>query len=205
MESTPKLSCLGISGQLLHWIRSFLSGRFQRVVINGSCSDWLPVQSGVPQGTVLAIDPLLFLLYVDDLRDVVSNATLKLFADDVALYCEVISTADCSLLQEDLNNICSWATKWQLRLNAFKCEVLFYNKCKLLTFKYSINDTPLSWHPSVNYLTICLQSHVSWFNHCKMISARAKHLLNFLRHSLWGTTVPLLQGQWLTNIWYDLC
>ena len=57
------------------------------------------------------LGPLLFLLYNDDLRDVVSNATLKLFADDVALYCEVKRTADCSLLQEDLNKICSWATK----------------------------------------------------------------------------------------------
>ena len=71
-----------------------------------------------------------------------SNATLKLFADDVALYHEVKSTADCSLLQEDLNNICSWDKKWQLHLNASKCGMLLIsNKCKPLTYKYSIKGT----------------------------------------------------------------
>ena len=93
-----KLHCLGITGQLLQseWLRSFLTCRFQRVTINDNYSDWLPVRSGVPQGSVLG--PLSFLLYVDDLRTVVSNSTLKLFADDVALYREVTSSADRMLL-----------------------------------------------------------------------------------------------------------
>ena len=103
-----KLQCLGITGQLLQWVRSFLTSRFQRVGINGSYSDWLPVRSGVPQGSVLG--PLLFLLYIDDLHNVVSNSTLKLFADNVALYREVKCSADCSLLQQDLDNISSWTT-----------------------------------------------------------------------------------------------
>ena len=98
MESTPKPSCLGISGKLLHWIRSFLTRRFQQVVINGNFLTGFQFDQ-----VCTVLGPLLFLLYIDDLRDV-SNATLKLFADDVALYCEVKSTADCSLL-------CSWATK----------------------------------------------------------------------------------------------
>ena len=87
-----------------------------------------------------------------------------------------------------LNNICSWATKWQLHLNASKCAMLLIsNKRKPLTSKYSINDTPLSWHSSVKYLGICIQSHLSWSNHCRMLYARANCSLNFLHHSLWGT------------------
>ena len=54
------------------------------MVINGSYSDWLPFRLGVSQGSVLGL--LLFLLYIDDLHNVVSNVTLKLFADDVVLY-----------------------------------------------------------------------------------------------------------------------
>jgi len=83
-ERLLKLEALGVSGDLLKWIRSFLTGRFQRVIINGSFSRWLPVSSGVPQGSVLG--PLLFLLYVNDIQEVVKHSAVKLFADDVALY-----------------------------------------------------------------------------------------------------------------------
>lgn len=110
-----KLQCIGINGELLQWIRSFLTHRLQGVVVNGTYSDWLSVRSGVPQGSVLG--PLLFLLYIDDLHSIVKHSKLKLYADDVALYREIKSEADCQLLQDDLDPICGWANKWQLRLN----------------------------------------------------------------------------------------
>ena len=92
------------------------------MVVNGCYSSWLPVRSGVPQGSVLG--PLLLLIYVNDLHEAVCHSNLKLFADDVALYKEVGSNDDCDLIQEGLNGVCSWADKWQLRLNPSKCEPL---------------------------------------------------------------------------------
>jgi len=56
-------------------------------MINGQFSEWLPVLSGVPQGSILG--PLSFILYIDDLYAVVKSSSLKIYADDVALYAEV--------------------------------------------------------------------------------------------------------------------
>jgi len=86
------------------YICSFLTHRLQQVVVNGTYSDWLSVRSGVLQGSVL--DPLLFLLYIDDMYRVVNHSKLKLYANDVALYREIKSETDCLLLQEDLDSIC---------------------------------------------------------------------------------------------------
>ena len=111
-EHLLKLQCLGIDGRLLQWIRSFLTHRLQRVVVNGTFSDWLCVKSGVQQGSVLG--PLLFLLYIDDLHCIAKHSKLKLYADDVTLYCKIKSVEDYHLLQEDLDRICDWTNMWQL-------------------------------------------------------------------------------------------
>ena len=119
-----KLEALGVTGNLLVWLRSFLSARRQRVVINGEFSSWVPVTSGVPQGSVLG--PLLFLLCVNDIS---SNSTVKLFADDVTIYKEIACPADVHLLQLDLSKVVQWAKTWLLRLNPDKCEsIVLSNK-----------------------------------------------------------------------------
>ena len=86
-----KLDHYGIQGPILNWIRAFLTGRTQCVVVDGEKSDFVPVQSGVPQGTVLG--PLLFLLHINDLPECVSSS-VRLFADDCLLYRTIRSDVD---------------------------------------------------------------------------------------------------------------
>ena len=66
-----KLTSYGISGNLLFWIKSFLTNRYQCVRINSSQSSNLPVISGIPQGSVL--DPILFNIFINDISDNFSN------------------------------------------------------------------------------------------------------------------------------------
>ena len=78
-----KLKSMGISGEIYQLLENYLSGRLERVVLNGQTSSWRPVLAGVPQGSILG--PLLFLIYINDLPDELkSNA--KLFADDTPLF-----------------------------------------------------------------------------------------------------------------------
>ena len=73
-----KVQSLGILGEVVNWIRHWLNGRSQRVVVEDCFSEWWPVTSGVQQGSVLG--PLLFVISINDLDDNVVNWISK-FAD----------------------------------------------------------------------------------------------------------------------------
>ena len=105
-----KLESIGITGLLLKWINCFLTSRCQCVVINGKFSNWLPVLSGVPQGSILG--PLLFIIYINDITSFVQSSSLKIFADDVSLYAQVSMPSDCLKLQEDLSHNYEWYLQW---------------------------------------------------------------------------------------------
>ena len=113
-----KLKAYGICGALLQWFHSFLTKRRQRVVINGCSSAWSPVLSGVPQGSILG--PLFFIIYINDLPSTVCSS-IKIFVDDVAMYCSVHCTGDCNAFQQDLDSIAVWCSKWQMHLNVNSC------------------------------------------------------------------------------------
>jgi hypothetical protein len=109
---------MGIKGQVLGWIRDWLTNRKQRVCIEGCSSLWNQVTSGVPQGSVLG--PLLFIVYVDDMEDGLLNKLLK-FADDTKLFGKVRDEGEYRSLQEDLMKLSRWSEKWMMPFNVEKC------------------------------------------------------------------------------------
>lgn len=123
-----KLHHYGIKGPILSWIDNFLTQRQQRVLVDGESSDFKPVLSGVPQGTVLG--PLLFLMFINDLPEC-ANSSVRLFADDAVLYRKINSTADCNILQSDLNNMSEWEDTWQMAFHPQKCKVLHITRARI--------------------------------------------------------------------------
>ena len=103
-----KLEAYGISGNILSWIKGFLQGRTQQVVVNGSTSPTAPVLSGIPQGTVLG--PVLFVLYINDLLDNITSEGL-MFADDTKIFRQITSREDAVELQSDLEKLEQWSGK----------------------------------------------------------------------------------------------
>ena len=101
-----KLWNFGVSGCLLNCCRDYLSNREQRVVIDGTSSDWRPIPSGVPQGSLLG--HLFFVIFINDLPDVVSPTRLiALYADDCKTSRVIQHPCDHESLQDDLNNLVS--------------------------------------------------------------------------------------------------
>jgi len=92
-------------------------------VLNGKCSEWTAVRSGVPQGSVLG--PVLFLLFINDLDTAAAGIdVVKKFADDTKLGHRADTAERREELQRALNNLCIWADRWGMQFNVKKCKVL---------------------------------------------------------------------------------
>jgi len=154
-----KLSLSGIRGGLFEWIKAWLLGRKQRVVIGKNVSEWKSVTSGVPQGSVLG--PLFFLVYINDLPTAISpsrsdtgpssssensdslearlnNCHVKLYADDSKLIRVIRSQMDAVRLQNDIDAAVEWSHIWQLPFNVDKCKVMHVGKRSKLTHEYTM-------------------------------------------------------------------
>ena len=110
-----KLKQNGIRSNLLDTLTNFLIDRNQRVVLHGQHSKWTNIEAGVPQGSVL--DPLLFLIYINDLPDnLISNP--KLSADDTSLFSVINDKHSfANKLNQDLDRINNWTFQWKISFN----------------------------------------------------------------------------------------
>ena len=118
-----KLESYGLNGNILNWIKGFLSGRSQFVKVNGADSKSIHVLSGVPQGS--ALRPFLFVIYINDLPEAITTDAL-LFPDDTKLFRQITSREDTRILQCDIDSLRDWSEKWLLMFNLDKCHVLTF-------------------------------------------------------------------------------
>ena len=177
-----KLSYYGIRGKTLSWIRNFLINRHQRVVLDGFTSKSHPVNSGVPQGTILA--PLLFLCYINDLPSSIQSK-IGLYADDTILYSTIHSSSDCITLQKDLDSLMQWATKWKMCFNPEKSEHMkITHKHNPILFNYTLKNQPIKEVSSSKYLGITITNKLTWSTHINNITNKALSIKAFLQRNL---------------------
>ena len=121
-------SKLGISGKALDWFSSYLSGRSQRVSIQGTLSDRFNLNCGVPQGSCLG--PLLFTIYASRLFDIIEYHLPKVhcYADDTQLYLSfrpddtMIRAAAVAAMESCIRDIRQWMLHDRLMINDTKSE-----------------------------------------------------------------------------------
>ena len=140
--SHKKLSILldahGICGKIKKWIDSWLSERKQRVVLNGNNSEWRPVTSGVPQGSVLG--PTLFIIFINTLDTYLGDypVLVSKFADDSKVGMVVNDESDAVILQKVIDSLCSWSEDYSMEFNANKCKVMHIGR-KNIKSTYTMN------------------------------------------------------------------
>lgn len=169
-----KLENLGIKGSVLNWLRSFLTGRKQRVVLGDDESEWSDVLSGVPQGSVLA--PILFIIFINDLPRSLKNPC-KLYADDCKILAKITSEDDIRKLQADIHAATEWCQTWLMQLNVNKCKVMHFgrrNPMRSYTMLNTTNSETLNLETTNRErdLGIIITSDLKW--NCQVASAASK-------------------------------
>jgi len=174
-----KLEFYRIQGKFSSLVKSYLTGRFQRVILGNfglgeKSSNWKQIKNGVPQGSILG--PLLFLIYINDLPKVLDgNSHTVLYADDTSILIMGLNKRD---LEENSNltfqKIIKWFNSNRLTLNLNKTQFL---EVKL---KHSPNDgikikyeqMHVNNATEVSFLGLILEDSLSWKKHTKYVTGK---------------------------------
>ena len=142
-----KLKHYGITGKTNEWIKNFLSDRTQSVVVEGETSTSISV-----------LEPSLFLFYINDMPEGIQS-TVRLFADDTIAYVTISSDADAANLQQDLDKLAEWESKWLMKFHPEKCNVLTISKKRGPSkYNYTLHGHILEHDTSANYLGCTISS-----------------------------------------------
>jgi hypothetical protein len=168
-----KLRGIGLTGMLLSWCVSFLVNRKQRVVMGENMGDWMSIDSGVPQGSVLG--PLFFIIYINDLISSI-DIPIKVYADDTKLIIAYKDSEECVHGQNALYIISEWTKLWLLYLNIDKCKVLHLGELKTNNkTMYYLNGIPLQTTEFEKDLGIIVNHKLNWTQHITKICINATY------------------------------
>ena len=151
-----KMNNYGVRGLPLEWLRSYVHNRSQYVSYNNSESSYLPIRCGVPQGSILG--PLLFIIYINDLRNVSDVLKIFLFADDTSIF---YSNKDMekveNVLTKNIKHLYVWFKINKLSLNLAKTKyIVFIGKAKHVNINLSVDNTAIERVKETNFLGVIM-------------------------------------------------
>ena len=181
-----KLQKIGISGNVLKWVKNYLNNRTQCTNANGVTSTSLNITCGVPQGSILG--PLFFIVYVNDIIASLRHCNYLLYADDTVLFITGGLELSTIHLQNDLTNFKRWCDRNQLTMNIQKNKyVIFGLKSqtrKIVNHTLSMNTNRLEKVASYKYLGLTLDMNLNYNKHlenCLRLISHKAYLLSKIR------------------------
>ncbi|CAM5076776.1 unnamed protein product [Eretmochelys imbricata] len=172
-----KLEKMGINMNTERWIRNWLKGRLQRVLLKGELSGWREVTSGVPQGSVLG--PILFNLFIRDLSTKSGSVLIK-SADDTKLGGIANLEKDREIIQENLDDLINWSNSNRMKFNSEKCKVMHLginNK----NFCYKLGTHQLEVTEEEKDLGVLVDHRMTMSRQCDMAVKKANVVLGSIR------------------------
>ena len=185
-----KLVDIGISASVWRFMRAYLDSRQQCVSVDNTLSSFLPVSSGVPQGSILG--PLLFLIYANDLSSYISYSKVFIYADDAKICREISCHQDFFALQSDIDHIASWSSDSLLSLHPDKTFIISFcsSKLKKSSHNYHLNGKPLLTKISGRDLGVYLSSDLSWSLHIQKLLHKAYGSFHLIRRPFPPESTP---------------
>ena len=169
-----KCVCYGFPPPAM-WIKSYLSNRTQRVFFNGSLSNIIQVQSGIPQGSCLG--PLLFSIFTNDMLLALSKASVSMYADDSTLYMSATTATEMTAtLNKELQLVSEWVARNKLVLNISKTKSIVFGTNQSLNPKSQlnliINNVEIEQVEVTKLIGVTLDCKLSWSKHIDTTVAR---------------------------------
>lgn len=185
----------GFSSPAVKLVSSYLSERFQRVCSGNSFSDPLPVNKGVPQGSVLG--PFLFSIYMNDFPLILQSCCTHMYADDIQLYLS-FDKSDinrcAAILNDELRNVENWATQNKLKINPNKSKCIIVYKRPLNLDNYpviSINGCAIEYVSKARNLGVLFNNTLSWNDHINVAAGKVNGMLRILWQTQYFTPIKI--------------
>jgi hypothetical protein len=174
-----KLKRLDLSRYLIVYIISYLENRHQYVSYHDCMSEKYQTPSGVPQGSNLG--PLLFLIFVNDIKEVIKYSECLLYADDLKVFRKIESRNDAEMLQMDVDSLVVWSNENKLAFNVPKCSIMTYTRShNPIRHQYTMNTLDLNRVTEMKDLGVTFQDDMTFRKHILGIESRANRMLGFV-------------------------